>query len=281
MAQLTTLERKEKGLELADSKLVIKFKKSIHPFLLLLSKTKIGYKVQRQNKLSAKILNLDSKRPIIFVCNHGTSYDIPIALGAIKKHTYVLMGKQSLEEIDEMFFNLNGAIWVDRKNKEDMASSKEAMKELLGKHKNILVFPEGTWNTDAPKERGKLLLNMKWGIIEIAQQANALIVPMALDYDPDARVCKYKFGESIDVNGLSKQEGIDTVRDRMATLRWDLFETRQVVERESIDIEKELQVYENYKKEYPKLNWEYEESIIFHPEPTQDEVFEPIRNLNK
>ena len=279
MAQITSLDKKEQGVELTDSKIKIRLKEAIHPFLLLLSKTKIGYKVQRVNKLSAKILNLDSKRPIIFVCNHTNSHDAPIALGAIRKHTFLLVGKQPLEPVDEVFFNLNGTIWVDRKDKEDMASSKEAIKELLGKHKNILVFPEGTWNTEAPKERGKLLLNMKWGIIEIAQQANALIVPIALDYDFDTKICKYKFGESIDVNGLSKQEGIDTVRDRMATLRWDLFETRQVVERESINITKELQVYENYKKEYPKLNEEYEESIIFHPEPTQDEVFEPIRNL--
>ena len=275
MAQITSLDKKEQGLELTDSKIKIKLKEAIHPFLLLLSKTKIGYKVQRVNKLSAKVLNLDSKRPIIFVCNHGTSYDAPIALGAIKKHTFLLVGKQPLEKVDETFFNLNGTIFVDRKDKEDMKASKEAMIELLNKDKNILVYPEGSWNmTDS-----NLMHEMKWGIIDIAKNSNALIVPLALDYDFDTRVCKYKFGEAIDVNDLSLKEGIDTVRDRMATLRWDLFETKQVVERKNIDIEQERKKIMHSVEEYPKLDYEYEKSVLFHSEPTPDEVFEPIRNL--
>lgn len=275
MAQITSLDKKEQGVELTDSKIKIRLKEAIHPFLLLLSKTKIGYKVQRVNKLSAKVLNLDSKRPIIFVCNHGTSYDAPIALGAIKKHTFLLVGKQPLEKVDETFFNLNGTIFVDRKDKEDMKASKEAMIELLNKDKNILVYPEGSWNmTDS-----NLMHEMKWGIIDIAKNSNALIVPLALDYDFDTRVCKYKFGEAIDVNDLSLKEGIDTVRDRMATLRWDLFETKQVVERKNIDIEQERKKIMHSVEEYPKLDYEYEKSVLFHSEPTPDEVFEPIRNL--
>ena len=275
MAQLTTLERKEKGLELTDSKLVIKFKEAIHPFLTLLSKTKIGYKIQKVNSLSAKILNLDSKRPIIFVCNHGTSFDVPIALGAIKKHTYLLAAKQPLEKVDETFFNLNGTIYIDRKSKEDMAVSKEAMLELLSKDKNILVYPEGTWNmTDS-----NLMHEMKWGIIDIAKEADAIIVPLALDYDFDTKVCKYKFGEAIDVKELSLKEGIQVVRDKMATLRWDLFETKQVVERKNVDIELERKKIMHSVEEYPKLDYDYEKSVVFHSQPTPDEVFEPIRNL--
>ena len=156
-----------------------------------------------------------------------------------------------------------------------MKASKEAMIELLNKDKNILVYPEGSWNmTDS-----NLMHEMKWGIIDIAKNSNALIVPLALDYDFDTRVCKYKFGEAIDVNDLSLKEGIDTVRDRMATLRWDLFETKQVVERKNIDIEQERKKIMHSVEEYPKLDYEYEKSVLFHSEPTPDEVFEPIRNL--
>lgn len=271
--QLTSKERKEKGLSLTDSRIKIMLKESIHPFLRLLSKTKLKYKVQKMNSLSASVLNLDSKRPIIFVCNHGTSFDAPIALGAIKKHTYLLVGKQPLESVDAMFFNLNGTIFVDRKDKDDMQLSKEAIIELLGKKKNILVYPEGTWNmTDS-----NLMHEMKWGIIDIAKQSNALIVPLALDYDYDTRICKYKFGESIDVIQDSLKEGIDKVRDRMATLRWDLFETRQTVERKNIDIEKEREKIMHSVEEYPKLDYEYEKSVVFHSQPTPDEVFFPNR----
>lgn len=279
MAQITTLDKKEQGLELTDSKFKIKLKEAIHPFLLLLSKTKIGYKVQKLNSLSAKIINLDSKRPIIFVCNHSSSYDAPIALGAIKKHTFLLVGKQPLEKVDETFFNLNGTIFVDRKDKEDMAASKEAMIELLNKDKNILVYPEGSWNmTDS-----NLMHEMKWGIIDIAHHTNALIVPLALDYDFDTKICKYKFGEAIDVKEMSLKEGIEVVRDRMATLRWDIFETKQVVERKNISIEAERNKYIEEAKKYKLFynNIEEEMRVPFRSHPTPDEVFEPIRNLNK
>ena len=276
MAQLTSIDRIEKGLSLTDSKFKIKLKESIHPFLKLLSKTKLKYKVQRLNSPTAKVLNLDSKktnRPIIFVCNHGTSFDVPIALGAIKKHTYLLAAKQPLEKVDEMFFNLNGTIYIDRKDKKDMVASKDAMLELLAKDKNILVYPEGTWNmTDS-----NLMHEMKWGIIDIAKQSNAIIVPLALDYDFDTRVCKYKFGEAIDVNEMSLKEGIETVRDRMATLRWDIFETKQTCVRKNIDIEAERKKIMNSVAEYPKLDYEYEKSVVFHSQSTPDEVFFPNR----
>ena len=73
------------------------------------------------------------------------------------------------------------------------------------------------------------------------------------------------------------KEGIDKVRDRMATLRWDLFETRQTVERKNIDIEKEREKIMHSVEEYPKLDYEYEKSVVFHSQPTPDEVFFPNR----
>ena len=33
--------------------------------------------------------------------------------------------------------------------------------------------------------------------------------------------------------------------------------------------------------EYPKLDYEYEKSVVFHSHPTPEEVFEPIKRLRK
>lgn len=277
MAQKTTLERKKNNESIIDNELSIKIRKIIHPILFSLANSKIKYKVIKDSKYNGKTSSFSNNRPLIFVCNHTTSYDIPIALKAIKEHTFLFAGKQPLEKIDELFFNLNGTIYVDRKNKEDMKLSKDAMIETLKKKRNILVFPEGTWNlTDS-----NLMHEMKWGIIEVAQKSNALIVPMVLNYDYDKRTCECNFGFAIDVNDKSPKEGIQIVRDQMATLRWGYFEKCGLFKRDSINSEDEREKIMHSVDEYPKLDYEYEKSVVFHSKPTSEEVFGPIKKLNK
>ena len=277
MAQITSLERKNNNQNLISSDFNIRLKKIIHPLMLLLSKTKIKYKLVKCCDYSGKSVEFSKDRPIIFACNHTTSYDIPIAFNSIKEHAFLFAAKQPLEKIDELFFNLNGTIYVDRKDKEDMNLSKEAMIETLNKKRNILVFPEGTWNlTDS-----NLMHEMKWGIIDVAKKTSALIVPIALNYDYDNRVCKYRVGSPIDVNQKSLKDGIDLVRDSIASLRWDLMELDGTCKREEIDVNKERNNRMNSVKEYPKLDYEYEKSIIFRTNPSEEEVFKPIKKLIK
>lgn len=270
MAQVTSLEKVLKKRKLAPSKFSDILKKIIHPMLLGLSKSKIGYEIVN---CSENKIDFNTGRPILFAVNHGTSFDIPIALNIIKAHTYLLAGKQPLEKMDETFFNLNGTIYVDRKNKEDMGLSKEAMIEYLNSGQNILFFPEGTWNmTDSNP-----MLEMKWGIIDVAQRANALIVPIALDYDYDNRICRYNIGKSIDVNNISLSNGIEIVRNELATLKWKLFELKERLVRENVDLESERSKIFHSVEEYPKLDYDYEQSVVYHSVPTPDDVFRPNR----
>jgi len=275
MAQLTSLDRKNKGLDLIDSDAAFDLKKIIHPLLSVVSLTKIKYKIERCSKYSGKTIDFSKDKPIIFVCNHGTAYDIPIALRAIKEHTVIFLGKQDLEPVDELFFNLNSAIYVDRKDKEDMKLSKEAMVESLLRKRRVLIFPEGTWN----RNNSDLMLEMKWGIIEVCQRANAVIVPLALEFDLDEKICRYKFGEAIDPENMTLKEGIDEVRDALATLRWELIEKKQGLKRATVDVELEREKIERLVDDYPKLDVDYEESVVFRSKPTREEVFAPIKKL--
>ena len=272
MAQLTSIEKKEKNMSLSPSKLSTIVRLIIHPLLLKMAAPKIRYKVEKCCEYNGKTMFFTKDRPIIFACNHSTSYDVPIAFSAIGEHAYLFAGKQPLEAVDELFFNLNGTIYVDRKNKEDMKLSKEAMIETLKNKSNILMFPEGTWNmTDSLP-----MLEMKWGIIDIAKQSNALIVPMALDYDYDKEVCRYKFGDAIDVNELSLKDGIRTVRDAMASLKWELFELKEHAKREELDTTAEQKKINHSLEEYPKLDAKYEASVVYHSMPSFEEVMEPM-----
>jgi len=276
VGQQTSLDRQKNNKELTESNISIRIKKIIHPILLKLADSKIGYKIKKACDYSGKTAEFSNNRPLIFACNHTTSYDIPIALKAINEHTFLFAAKQSLEKVDELFFNLNGTIYVDRKDKNDTKLSKDAMIETLKKKRNILVFPEGTWNlTDS-----NLMHEMKWGIIEVAQKANALIVPLALNYNYDTRVCEYSFGKPIDVNNKTNKDAIRDVRDAISTLRWEMFEKNGTFERKDINILEERKKIMHSIDEYPKLNYEYEKSVVFHSNPQEDEVFAPIKKLN-
>jgi len=98
--------------------------------------------------------------------------------------------------IDRIFFNLLGAIWVDRKNKKETAKVKDKILRYLKRGQSILWFPEGTWNLT----ENMLMLPMRWGIIEVAHKADGQIIPMAIRYDRKNKKCQVKFPPPCMVN---------------------------------------------------------------------------------
>ncbi len=238
-----------------ESKVLIEIRKTLYPIVMILSKTKVKYKVELVNNYKT-----DNDRPVIFACNHSAFPDIPIGLRAIGKHCYTLIGKQNLAIEDKLFFTLTGAIWVDRKDKTHTRFVKKLLTAYLKKKQNILWFPEATWNlTD-----NLLMLSMRWGIIDVARETNAQIIPMALDYNRDSMVCKVRFGQPLS-NKIYEDNltGITMLRDSMATLRWDFISEREG-KRSEIDIHKEQEALFQAVYDYPPLNWNYEKSCIYH-----------------
>lgn len=271
MSQKTTLEKMEKGKKITDGKIKIILRKIIHPILIIAAGTKVSYKVTKENKYVSQ-----KDKPIIFVVKHQCFQDTPIVCRVLNHHGYILSGKQHLKKIDELFFYLNGSIFVDRKDKKDMALSKNAMIEYLKKNQNIIMFPEGTWDMT---DQG-LMLNLKWGIIEVAKETNAQIIPVDLNYDRENKICRIKFGESMFFDkSTDKKEAIELVRDTMATMRWNSIDDKIIYLREKMDVEKIREEKRQVIAEYPKLDEEYEKSVVFNPMPLSENVFAPIKKL--
>jgi 1-acyl-sn-glycerol-3-phosphate acyltransferase len=239
---------------------------------MLLSKTKVRYKLIIENEYSPI-----ADKPIIFACNHSAFPDIPLALRAIKKHCYTLIGKQNLAFADRVFFFLSGAIWVDRKSKENTGFTKECLVEYLKKGKSILWFPEATWNlTD-----NLLMLPMRWGIIEVAKMADAQIIPMSLEYDRKSKKCSVRFGEAIDSqNFLSKEQGIECLRNSLASLRWEAISNNKE-NRAKISVEEQREELFKAVTDYPPLDWNYEKSCIYNLPNVVEyrEAFEHLENI--
>lgn len=141
MKQTTTKEKLFHNKSVTDNKAVMLFKDLIRPVLSLIASFRVPYKViieQPCYQLSGK--------PAIYAVNHFCFADTPIMGRITPKRSYILLGKQRLGLSDWLYFILNGVIFVDRKDKEDMAASKQAMAAYLNKGRSIVMFPEGTWN---------------------------------------------------------------------------------------------------------------------------------------
>lgn len=250
----TTSEKLKKSKPLTDSPFAIKARNMFYPLLMLLTKTKVRFQVQTVNTC----ICLPDK-PVIFAANHSAFPDTPIMLRVTRRRSYILGGLQKLPFLDWLFVALNGTIWVDRKSREDMAAAKTALTEYLKKGQSLLWFPEGTWNlTD-----NLLMLPMRWGIIDIAKQCNAQIIPVALDYDRTKNVCSVKFGAPFAGRDFeNKAEAICNLRDRIATLRWELMSRQNIVCRGK-DTEWMRQEMLRAVQEYPFFDFAYEHDCVY------------------
>ena len=256
LPQETPSEKLKKSKPLTDSTFVIKLRDKLYPFLMLLTKTKVRYKVQTMNDCAYL-----PDKPVIFAANHSAFPDTPIMLRVTGRRSYILGGRQKLPFLDWLLVSLNGMIWVDRKNRADMAAVKIALTEYLKKGQSILWFPEGTWNlTD-----NLLMLPMRWGIIDIAKRCDAQILPVALDYNRADMVCRVQFGAPF-VGGdfADKTEAIRNLRDRMATLRWELMSRQKVVHRGKDTKWMREEMFEAV-REYPAFDHAYESGCVFVP----------------
>lgn len=220
-------DKRQKAKTLIDSQFIIRIRDILYPFLIFLIRTKVRYQIKTRNTCTYLL-----DKPVIFAANHSAFQDTPIMLRVTKRRSYIFGGLQRLPFFDWLFFVLNGTVWVNRQDREDMTASKDALIGYLKKGQSILWFPEGTWNLT----ENHLMLPMRWGIIDIAKQCDAQIIPVALDYDREGMICSVKFGEPMAGGDFeNKAEAIRNLRDMLATLRWDLMSRKRLFATEKIE----------------------------------------------
>lgn len=124
---------------------------------------------------------LPTDRPIIFVSNHQSMYDIPALIWFLRKYHVKFISKIELTKgIPSISFNLKygGGANIDRKD------SKQAISEIikLGRRMkentwSTMIFPEGTRSKD-----GHIKPFQVGGIATLLKVVpNALIVPIAIE----------------------------------------------------------------------------------------------------
>ncbi len=227
----------------------------LHPILIAIMKSQRISRKQRLHILNEKPQCKEDSA--LYVVNHSCRYDMPIISEVIGQRVSVLVGKQRLDLIDRICFLLNGVIWVDRQSISDKKVVTQKIIRLLCNGESVCMFPEGTWNL----EPSKLLLPMYWGCIEIAKQAKVSIIPLILEFKENDVYAKY--GAPVYVMPSDeKVDKFEELKEKMATLKWEIWEQFPVVSRAEIDMDE----WEREKKAriaaYPKLDYEYEMKCV-------------------
>lgn len=141
-----------------------------------------------------------------------------------------------------------------------------------------MYFPEGTWNLSPNLP----VLPFYRGIIDVALEANAIIIPVAVEQYGKQFVTK--IGSNFDCRRYGEQgkaEVLAALRNRMAELKWEIWETVPAMNRKAIS----KNYYEKFLEEKIggwKFSSEYFRARIYKNQENipPDEVFEPIRKLH-
>lgn len=131
-----------------------------------------------------KVINpfkLPENRPIIFVSNHQSSFDIPPLIYFFRKYHGKFISKIELAKgIPSVSFNLKygGGANIDRKDSEQSkAEISKLAKNMLEKKWSAFIFPEGTRT-----KNGQMKPFQTGGLATlISQVTNVLIVPIAIN----------------------------------------------------------------------------------------------------
>lgn len=245
-------------------KLSLKMRKKLHKYILVIFVIK--------NWISGYCYNVikdereKTERPIIFALTHVGKYDIEVAAVAIKEHFYLLSGDYEHLQgtVDGTFLLINGVIYFNEKVKKDRIEVTNRMINHLKAGGNLMYFPEGTWNLKPELP----VLPCYWGIVNVAQKSNAIIIPVAIEQY--GKRFKINIGKNFDMqtfgsSDTEKIRAITSLRDVLATLKYEIWETEPKINRCKINGYEWQKYIAARLAEWPYFSLEYIEEMIYKP----------------
>ena len=140
-----------------------------------------------------------------------------------------------------------------------------------------MYFPEGTWNLSPNLP----ILPCYWGIVEVAQYGRAVIVPIAAEQYGKHFIIN--IGNNFDMSkfGANKAAAIKSLRDTLAALKWEIWESRPQESRSTISDSEWNEYIKLRFEEWPYFNSQYVNSLIFKPKGVTEpkEAFEHLTKL--
>lgn len=265
-------------LSLKDNKIEHKIHEMFNPFIKCVARSLNG-----TNKDKNKIVIFNDEwdkslynGPVIYACNHTNSHDMPFVIETARGQYYVYAGNEIENDINGLLFKLNGVVFVDRTSKEDRVKSFDKLTTLACHNKDILIFPEATWNVTPSKPMNDIY----GGVIELSLISGNPIIPLITEYTSNKW---YMYiGKPIILDySISINDGRSILRDTMATMKWNMWECFKSVNRKDIPLNYFEEYLNKIYTEYSKLDPKYEKQFVYKDYVTEEEVFENVRKLTK
>ena len=248
----------------------IAIRSKLFPVLHLLQVIGSGCKLQYYCRVASP------SAPCIYVANHSNCHDLPVMARIINRPFFVLASDEPRAEFAGLGLWLSGVIWSNREDKRQRSYAKELCVDCVRKGCDLLVFPEGTWNIS----QARPMLPLSWGVIDIAWSTGVPIIPVALEYDKRQVVANMGKPYYVSSNdSADKKEQCDRLRDTMATLRWECWESKGVFHHDNVT-QKDYQQYSLERiREYGLLTEKQISSWVLRQEPTEEQVFACLKNV--
>lgn len=173
-------------------------------------------------------------KPIIYACTHPGGNEIQRAFQVIKKPSYLMLGNPKKIYGMPLYYGLllNGVIPFETFDREDRKIAYHRAVELLKKGGNLLIFPEGAWNTTPNYPVMKIFT----GTVRMAKDTGAEIVPIAIQQY--GKTFYFNIGENYLISE-STEKSVEflnnELRDKLSTLQYELLSCAAPLNRSEID----------------------------------------------
>lgn len=258
-------------------KLSLKKRKQLHGLILSIYKIK-----NRLGGFTFEVLHdgrTQTERPIVFAITHVGKFDIEVVSEAIRDHYYLLSGDYEHLQgtIDAPFLNANGVFYFNEKIPADRKEVTQRMIDHLRQGGNLMYFPEGTWNLS----QNLPVLPCYWGIVEVAQKGNAVVIPVAAEQYEKHFVINIGSNFEMKAYGTDKASAIGDLRDALATLKWEIWENQPAEQRKNLNLDEWDAYIATRFQEWPYFNLSYINQLIFKPRQIvpYEEVFAHLQQL--
>ncbi len=240
------------------NKVGILVRRPLHPIILK--------QMPKRRNFDLKVLNKKPEvvGPALYIVTHSTCHDAPITCEVLKDHFYLLAGKQKLEPLDRVFFQLNGRHFVDRSDSKSQQKTAEKIVRTINNGTNYVIYSEQTWCTKPSTP----INHLRRGWVDIAKKAHCPVIPLALEYyEYTDNICYAKFGEPFIVEENEDKIAVNNrLEDTLTRLKFDIWNQFPIQEREKIDSNSWDEIIQKRQQEYPKLDPEFEAQFVIDRE---------------
>ena len=214
---------KQKKMELINSDSSIKgvkIRKYFYPVLMKILQLKSVLSGLTYEFINEKRLYRENEKSVIYAITHIGKFDYEMLIEACEIFAYPFAGDWELmyATVDDFFLRANGVLWVDTSDKQDRQNSFKFMIKALKQGIPMLIYPEAIWNITENLPVMKIFP----GAVQAAKECNVPIIPIAIEQR--GKHFLLNVGEKLDFTDMEESVAVQTLRDTLATLKWEIWE---------------------------------------------------------